>query len=237
MFSMVLKAIASVILHFRRTANMIQPVSKVYQTTVHIQKRSPNTRVAADQLLSMIRQSNSSPIDEHPLLPAYVVSVCAAIEYRLNHAYIQHFRRLLGDNYEAYASPCLRLRIEEKLGLLIPLISEFRLEVDRKNSRVLLLFRIFRLRNRLIHQVPHYHEAIFERHEDGSATIHPRDKTLIYAHSHSEWSLIQRRDLVAIHASLNFWMPWLYEISYRIRQPRFNHKGILRIVGGTRQQA
>jgi hypothetical protein len=210
---------------------MIKPAPKVYQFEVHIQKQSPNTRIAADQLLSLIRESDVSPIDEHPLLPAYVVSVCAAIEYRLNHAYVQHFRRLLGDNYEAYASPYLRLRIEEKLGLLIPLISGFKLEVERKDPRVQLLFKVFRLRNRLIHQVPHFHEAIFERHEDGSATIHPKDKSLMYAHSHPEWTLIRRRDLVTIHASLNFWMSWLYEISARISKPRFNHKGILRNVG------
>jgi hypothetical protein len=210
---------------------MIKPAPKSYQFEVHIEKQSPNTRIAADQLLSLIRESDVSPIDEHPLLPAYVGYVCAAIEYRLNHAYVQHFRRLLGDNYEAYASPCLRLRIEEKLGLLIPLISGFRLEVERKDPRVQLLFKVFRLRNRLIHQVPQYHEAIFERHEDGSATIHPKDKALMYAHSRQEWTLIRRGDLVTIHSSLNFWMSWLYEVPVRIRKSRFNHKGVLRNVG------
>lgn len=179
----------------------------------------------------MLRASNKElPIDGHHLLPAYVASVCAAIEYRLNEAYISHFSKLIGRGYEPYVSPYLRLKIEDKFGILIPLLSDFGFEVNRKHERVQFLYRLFRLRNRLIHQVPHLIDAEIKEYERGYATISYALDQYRYTHSSPEWKSIQRKDLVAIHAALNFWMRWLYDIHRRIRYKRFNHNEILQVI-------
>lgn len=194
-------------------------------------KGSANTRIGADVLLRLLRSSSKKwAIDGHHLLPAYVASVCAAIEHRLNEAYISHFSKLIGRGYEPYVAPYLRLKIEEKFGILIPLISDFQLEVNRKDKRVQFLYKLFRLRNRLIHQVPHLIDAEIEEYEQGYARITYMGNQFRYSHAHPEWTTIQRKDLVAIQAALNFWMPWLYDIQRRVRYKRFNHKQILQPV-------
>ena len=196
--------------------------------SIRTPKNTASTRVGADVLLRMLRASNrKSPVDGHHLLPAYVASVCAAIEYRLNEAYISHFSKLIGRGYEPYVAPYLRLKIEEKFGILIPLLSDFGFEVNRKDERVQFLYKLFRLRNRLIHQVPHLIDAEIEEYEQGYATISYAKNQYRYAHAHPEWTTIQRKDLVSIHAALNFWMPWLYDIHRRIRYKRFNHNQVL----------
>ena len=200
----------------------------IRRQSIRTPKDTASARVGADVLLRLIRRSHlRSDIDGHHLLPAYVASVCAAVEYRINEAYIGHFSELIGRGYEPYVAPYLRLKIEEKLGLLPPLLSDFRLEVNRKNERVQFLYRLFRLRNRLIHQVPHLIDAEFEEYDEGYATIRYPKNQLRYAHAHPEWVTVQRKDLVAIHASLNFWMPWLYQIHKRIRRSNFNHRQLL----------
>ena len=197
-------------------------------------KSAPNTRVGADLLLRQIRaKRNKFELDGEPLLPAYVVSVCAAIEHRLNEAYIKHFHRLVGYGYEPYVSPYLRLRIEEKIGMLVPLISQFRFEVDRKNTRVAYLFKVFRLRNRLIHQVPHLVKAEFEWIDEHSAHMYYPPNEYRYAHSHPEWETIRRSDLVKIHSALNFWMRWTSDIGNRITYKRYNHQDVLKQILGS----
>jgi hypothetical protein len=195
-------------------------------------KRSPNMRVAADFLLRQLRaEGKDSDLNNNSLLPAYIVSVCAAVENRLNRAYIDHFYRLVGDNYGQYTAPYIRLRIEEKLGMLIPLISNFKFEIDRKHERVLFLFKIFRLRNRLVHQVPYLVKAELEWIDQGRANVYYPKSEYEYTHSHPEWETVRRRDLVSIHASLKFWMRWLHNIADRINTDRYNHRGVLKQIG------
>jgi hypothetical protein len=199
------------------------------RTPVSAVKTAPNTRVGADLLLRQIRGRRSKlELDYEPLLPAYVVSVCAAVEHRLNEAYVKHFHALVGYGYEPYVAPYLRLRMEEKLGMLVPLISQFKLEVDRKSANVAYLFKLFRLRNRLIHQVPHLVRAEFEWVSEHSALMHYPQNEFRHAHSHPEWETVRRSDLVRIHAALNFWMRWTWDIATRINNKRFNHQGILK---------
>jgi hypothetical protein len=114
--------------------------------------------------------------------------------------------------------------------MLIPLISGFRFEVNRKDMRVQFLFKLFRLRNRLIHQVPHLIDAEIEEYEQGRAYIRYMDNQFRYAHAHAEWTSVLRKDLVSIHAAMNFWMIWLYDIHRRIGYKRFNHKQVLRLI-------
>jgi hypothetical protein len=193
-----------------------------------VEKSTPNTRVAADFLLEKIRQtSKGRNVDDHMLLPAYTASVCASIEFRINQAYIGHFYQKLGDSYEVYAAPYVRMGIEQKMSMLFPLISDFKYELNRKNDKVKELFKLFRLRNRLIHQTPHLIEATFHKVRDSVWFIEYPDDVYKYAHAHPEWQSINRKDLVMIHASLNFWMPWLYDIEKRITRKKYNHKDIL----------
>ena len=201
---------------------------------ISIKKRSPNTRSAADTLLQLLRASDPKRhIDDNDLLPAYVVSVCAAIEHRMNDAYIDHFHRLLGFNYASYAAPYLRFRVEEKLGMLMPLLSDFKYELNRDSQHVKFLFRLFRLRNRLVHQVPHVVEGLWEQFED-HARMHYPSGEYRHSHAHPEWESVKRKDLVSIHAALTFWMVTLHDIAKRIGQNRFNHRGTLKPLAARR---
>jgi hypothetical protein len=198
---------------------------------IRVERQFPNVRVGATRILADIRRSRSNKaINSHALLPAYVASVCAAVEHRMNNAYVRHLHEKIGPKYGAYATPFLRFGVEAKLGHLFPLLTNFKYELNRDAPKVKALFRIYRLRNRLIHQIPHLVEADFEVHDGGYASMYFVQPDLEYGHAHEEWWSVTRGDLRHIESVIQFWMVYLSNIEYRIGRRNFNPGSVLTLM-------
>ena len=112
----------------------------------------PNTRVGADMLLGYLRQESCFKIKDHPLLPSYIMSVCSSMEDVINKEYCLYFAKTYSIGYKELANTFIGLNIEKKLIHLFPTISENKYMLDMKNEMVKYTLKVFRLRNKLIHQ-------------------------------------------------------------------------------------
>jgi hypothetical protein len=194
----------------------------------NFQRGGPNTRVGTDILLDYLRKSASQDLNENPLLPSYIMSVCATIEGRVNDAFIKYFEVRLGESYKPHAKPFLQMNMESKLRLLFPMLTNYKLEVNFQNLKLKYLLKLFRLRNRLVHQQNHLEPALFIDYQNGTADIKFEDENEWFYHSHEEWPSISKKDLVQIHKTLKFWVVWLFDITIRINRKNFNSKDILK---------
>jgi len=120
-------------------------------------------RDSADFLLAEIE---NDPEKEY-LIPSFIICLCLGIESVINDAFIDFFHRKMGKDYKDCAKPFIFMRLDEKLSVLIPLVSNYEYQLNKDHADLKKLLALFEFRNHLTHVKHHVHSATVIRDETG----------------------------------------------------------------------
>jgi hypothetical protein len=146
-------------------------------------------RESADFLLAEIK---SDPEKEY-LIPSFIICLCLGIESVINDAFIDFFHRKMGKDYKDCAKPFIFMRIDEKLSVLIPLVSNYEYQLNKDHVDLKKLLALFEFRNHLTHVKHHWHSATVIRDATGITDVIMENPNLVDFYS----SFVQRRITLA----------------------------------------
>lgn len=150
----------------------------------------------------------------------------------INKEYCLYFAKTYSIGYKELANTFIGLNIEKKLIHLFPTISENKYMLDMKNEMVKYTLKVFRLRNKLIHQpnelIPVYlnqvSKGIFiETPIDNESNKKMNSLT-------DEWPDINKKDLMKIQKILNQFLPFINYVGTKINNKQFNYRKFLKKV-------
>jgi hypothetical protein len=184
-------------------------------------------RESADFLLAEIK---NDPEKEY-LIPSFIICLCLGIESVLNDAFIDFFHRRMGKDYKDCVKPFIFMRIDEKLSVLIPLVSNYEYQLNKDHADLKKLLALFEFRNHLTHVKHHWHSATVIRDATGVTDIIIDNPNLIDFYS----TFVQRKITLAdlddyrelfININKEFRdLGGRYGVRGRFEQQGFKHRG------------
>jgi hypothetical protein len=120
-------------------------------------------RESTDFLLGEIE---NDPEKEY-LIPSFIICLCLGIESVINDAFIDFFHRKMGKEYKDCVKPFIFMRLDEKLSVLIPLVSDYEYQLNKDYVDLKKLLVLVEFRNHLTHVKHHWHDATVVRDETG----------------------------------------------------------------------
>ena len=177
-----------------------------------------SARYAAEHLLDEI----TSDFDQnYSLIPSYIAAFCMGLEGQINSILIEHFFEAVGAKYKQIIKPLLMLNIRDRFSVAVVLASEYRYELNKEDPRVIELFKLFELRNRVVHVKQHRKIGSINRGEEGiSITIDDPDPSDPYG-PEQKWK-VDSKTLRAWMSLFNYWVPRLSFLGTNIKRKQFN---------------
>ncbi len=175
-------------------------------------------RFAAEHLLAEVI---SDPRKNDPLVPSYIAALCMGIEGQINSILIEHFFDVVGSKYKEIAKPLLFLNVRDRFSIAVLLASDYCYELNHKNERVIQLFQLFDLRNRVVHVKQHRKiGTLVKNQQSSSLTIDNPDPSDPYGPEH-QWK-VDVKQLRSWLRLFNYWIPRLSFLGTNIKNTRFN---------------
>ena len=112
-------------------------------------------RLTADLLLKHILSDSYNDY----CVPAYITSICSGIEGMINELYIDFFHNRFGRQYRPLVNPFFRIPVKERISLIVPMLSDYKYQLNYDHDSFLVICRLFALRNSLVHVKHHWHRA------------------------------------------------------------------------------
>jgi hypothetical protein len=175
----------------------------------HWHSVGPNPRLGADKLFKIVLDKPK----ENSLLPAYISSVCAAIEGCINEGYINFYYRKFGNDYKKHVSSFFYLSLEIKLKHLIHLVTNFKYSLNQNNPNVKFLFKVITLRNNLLHVQHHLKPGTFIYNPLGGFDFIYDDYEGSCYYASGTWKDISSKDILEIHGFLDVILPLLFALA------------------------
>lgn len=118
-------------------------------------------RHSANHLLEEINKG-----EKDFLKPNLIHTLSSIVEGKLNACFIDFCFDKFGDSYKSYSKTFLKMSIHDKLNILIPLISNYKLQLNYEKTEIKRIRKIIEYRNQLIHIKQHYTTNLYEEAED-----------------------------------------------------------------------
>lgn len=147
-------------------------------------------RRSAEHLLRQIAEGN-----EH-LIAAFIFALCSGIEGAINDVYIDYFYKKMGYNYKEFVKPFIYMNLRDKLMVIIPIVSDYKYQINEKCDDYKSLVKLFELRNGLIHVKQFWRPAFVTQEDVGYQIAYDQSGAVDHydAISRKELSLALLRD-------------------------------------------
>ncbi len=158
------------------------------------------------------------------LKPSFIYALCSTIETGLNCSIIDFFYSKYGESYKPYASVLIKLTIHDKLRIVMPIISEYKYELNQEKIEIKNIKTLFDIRNQLIHIKNHYKSALFIEMNSGECYIHDLDEKELNIYDRAKYQKLDKNFLKILYRSQKEFTPFFHRICNKMRRKNFNPK-------------
>ncbi len=106
---------------------------------------------------TLLHKQIEASADNDVLIPSYCAAVCSAIEGVVNTAVIDFFFHKFGAEYRRHSKPYLKMPVEDRFRNMVLVLSGFRYQLNERHDDIVAVFRLFEIRNRLLHAKEQWH--------------------------------------------------------------------------------
>jgi hypothetical protein len=156
------------------------------------------------------------------LKPSFVYALCSIIEENLNCNFIDYFYSKFGEEYKSYVTVFIKMSIHDKFKIAIPVISNYKYDLNHEKKEIKGIKQLFEIRNQLIHIKNHYRSTLWFETNDGKFCIKELDENELSIYDRVKYQKLDKEVLKEFYRAQREFTPKFHQLFQGMQRKNFN---------------